>query len=129
MQHSKSHKTKYKLPKLEETFWAYFAGIVDGEGHIRLFKVRETSVGPNYGVELQIAQSKENRGREMFSLFKNKLGVGTIVVKKNRDKTNILCYSIKQRLALKEIIKKIYPYLITKKQQADTFLDFMRRTY
>ena len=132
MQINKSHKKLYTLPPLPETFWAYFAGFVDGEANIRKVLIRQTSIGPNYGLEMSIGQNRRNGGKEIFNWFQNQLKVGTIRIRKldfEKPERDMFYFDIKQRMALKVILEKIKPYSKIKTKRIQELLEYMMGTY
>ncbi len=122
MNKNKSHVKEYKCPELENWIWSYIAGVIDGEGHIRKYKVRDTSEGPNYGFEISIPQNDIR----LLEFIKDKLKVGNITLMWNK-KCNLLC--IKRRMAVLEILKKVYPFLIVKKEIAVEMISFLESAY
>lgn len=130
MQLSKSHLKPYVLPKLSNDIWAYIAGIMDGESHIRKFISNiPKSGGVNYGLEIAIAQNE--KGIDLLYQLKDWLQDGSIMYKNPPKGTNIPVYqySIRKRLAIYAILKKVRPYLIVKLKRANELITFMERTY
>lgn len=125
MQHNKSHLKPYILSNLDEPIWAYIAGIVDGEAHIRLWEVRRTTEGPNYGFEISIAQID----RRLLVKLREWLKVGYISNKSSPNKNPIYIFCIKRRLAVGKILKKIYKYLIVKQKIAGEIISHLERVY
>ena len=130
MQLNKSHPKEYNLPDLEIEFWAYLAGFIDGEGHIRKSIIRETSVGYNYLYEIQISQNRENHGQEIFEEFQKKLGIGFISTRKMEKRNkDVLYFSIRRRMAIVKILKKILPFSRVKKEKIIELLKYIEDTY
>lgn len=130
MQLSKSHAREYLLPELPEVFWAYLAGFVDGEAHIRKYVVRKTSIGFNYSFELTIAQNRENGGKEIFEWFQRELGAGTIRFRKlEKQEKDVFYFDIRHRKALIKIFPKLIPYSLVKRTRIQLLLDDMKRLY
>ena len=130
MQLSKSHTVPYTLPVLDETFWAYLAGLVDGEAHIRRYFVRKTSIGNNYGYEMCIAQNRENGGKEIFEWLQKKLGVGRIRRRKlEKPEKDVFYFTIAQRIALEAIWRKILPFTHIKTGKIKEMLNYIERVY
>jgi len=130
MQLTKSHRIAYVLPSLSETFWAYLAGFVDGEAHIRKYFVRNTSIGKNYGYEMTISQNRENGGEQIFNWIKGKLGLGTLTIRKlEKPEKDVFLLQIAQRNALYEILKKILPYSHIKRTVIQKILNDIELVY
>lgn len=118
-----SHCKSYSIPKLQPVVWGYIAGLLDGEGHIRLYPTKSERVG----VQLTITQSRKNNGEHLLSSLKKWLSIGNIG--NSRKDGYVLEYYIGQREAVYKILKKIRPMLIVKREQADRVIEYIEQNY
>ena len=126
MQQKKSHLKPSNVPLLQEWQKAYLAGIIDGEAHIRKFFVRKTSIGNNYGFEIQIAQNT----LPLLETIKEWTKEGTINKKKVPKATKQVYYwAVRKRLVIKDILKQVLPYLIVKQKVAEEILETLEKMY
>jgi len=96
------------IPELPETFWAYFAGFIDGEGSITMCQN-----GPRLIVS--------NNHRDTLEWFKNSLGgFGSITT---NGKCNNLNYGSN---AIRAILPKVIPYLRIKRKRAEILLGYLK---
>lgn len=101
---------------------AYAAGLVDGEAYlgIKKDKQRPDCQNPSYHAKIQIRMVDEGAIRFVQRLF----GGNYYKEKPNADNGRPLyCYQASDAKAQK-IIGKVLPYLIVKRVQAHTILDF-----
>lgn len=104
---------------MKEAEKAYLAGIVDGEGTVTLSKNRSNQTP---SPEVAIA----NNSLELLEWVRSRFG-GTIVSKKKRLKhhRDSYAWALRYDKAL-GFLKKIRPYLIVKKAQADLILKYYK---
>jgi len=116
----------YRFPivkKLDVAKKNYIAGFVDGEGHMSLRKYRDNRLsGP------RIYMTNTNKG--VLDFLKRIIGVGAIHL--NDGKSRLLHnskpvynYMITDYSNCESLLKKIYPYLIIKKQIAKLMLRYI----
>jgi hypothetical protein len=118
---------------MSESIWAYFAGIVDGEGHLTLFRhyKPKSKVGiSKRGYELEPHMKITNMNKRMLTEISNKVGSGTmntLIDKRRKDGIegrhtyDLRFYPNQQRI----ILPKIIPHLIQKKEMATVLLEFL----
>lgn len=99
---------------------AYFAGFFDGEGSIGIAKHKSKSCIRGYFHELFIQVSNSNHS--VILKFKQYFG-GSIIPFKAPKKLQMWRWTISTRKAFK-FLKKILPFLIVKKTQADLGIEF-----
>ncbi|MHC1636323.1 MAG: sigma factor-like helix-turn-helix DNA-binding protein [Candidatus Methanospirareceae archaeon] len=103
--------------KDKNEIFAYLAGIVDGEGSIRLHRRRRKSIG--YGLEVVVT----NTNRELIDwLYTNFKGY---IEKHEREGNHKTTYKWTVRgINAYRLLKKMLPYLIIKKPQAELGIKF-----
>jgi len=87
-------------PDLPETFWAWLAGFVDGDGTIVFEHVKMT---PNERVRLSIAQ----KDRRPLDWIRERIGTGSVLLSRTNDVHHLRFGSSASR----RIIEKLQPYL------------------
>ena len=110
---------KYDLPILDETQWAYFAGIFDGEGSIAFLTSKNGYKIPRIDIS--------NVNLELIETLQQLLKTGNIykmTLVKNRQQ----CYHfyIQQHKAIYLILSKFLPYLIVKRSKTIETLNFIK---
>lgn len=103
----------------------YIAGFFDGEGSIYINKTK--CIENRTGVRYQFFLTMNNTNREVLEKireFLGKEGIHLTVDKRNRGKyPDVYCIAAESRKAA-EILRKLRPYLIVKRRQADLALKF-----
>lgn len=112
---------------LRETEKAYLAGIIDGEGSISIGitkRIRKGVVYRNHYLRLQVTNTDS-----ALIQWLNKLGGSTAERKLRADyPTARVVYSWnKQCRQAGEVLEQVYPYLITKRKQAEAGLFFQSK--
>ena len=111
---------------LTETQKAYIAGFFDGEGCLSYYKMKSKS--SKRGWTFVGCAYMTNTHLETIIALKNMIGFGCVRKRNvysysgNRKETWNISFSPRQ---LRVLLKAIYPYLITKKQQAKIMLDYL----
>lgn len=118
-----SRKTA-SLPTDNELFWSYLAGLIDTDGSLSIRRNKATSISKNYRYSPIISLSmndisglnhiKENCSFGSFMTYKAKTCVKGIL---NR-------WTGQRREEVIEILKRIIPYLLVKKENAKILLNF-----
>lgn len=113
----------------EDVIYAYMAGIVDGEGSIIISKQKrkENRSGCRFYPLLIIT----NTNKEVLDFFVEKTGYGRVFERPEQQKPYFNSVKNCWRWAVKhtqvgEILKKLLPYLIIKKKQAENVLEFLQ---
>jgi len=116
----------------QELQYAYLAGLVDGEGCLRI--TRDLSPGikkqgyasPRYGCGITLHMVT----REPLDFFASVFPDGYLVyegVREDRPRQRpTYCWRCHNRFAVENLIGKIYKYLLVKKNQADLLLEYCR---
>jgi len=105
-----------------ETFWAYFAGIVDGEGCFQLMKNtnQRIKVGFQWRPELDIG----NRKKELLEYILRESQSGNLIKTKREGKE---FYILRFHSgSLRYIIPKLAPFLILKKEQSELLFEALK---
>lgn len=98
--------------QLSETDLAYAAGLIDGEGCIRI-NIGTTTLGQRKdGLVLSVAMTNP-----LPIHFLHKLFDGNIDYREISNKQPTWTWYVSTRLAV-EILEKLYPYMLVKKEQA-----------
>lgn len=103
---------------------AYLAGIIDGEGSIGFRKVKvKKCIG---GISLQPRLRISMCDKELIYWLKNSFGGGLHTRRRLENSfKDSYCWSVYGN-KMREIIKKIYPYLRTKKKHAEIVMKFWK---
>ena len=107
----------------QQTALAYIAGIIDGEGCLRIVKAmpyREDMVNPSYSPSIQVGM----KNREVLEFCKQYFG-GSIY--KERTRYWVYRWRINSKRQVINCLKKILPWLIVKKEEAEVLLDFCKK--
>ncbi len=113
---------------MEDTFYAYMAGIVDGEGSIFISKQKrkENRVGYRFYPILVIT----NTHKGVLDYFVEKTGLGKVFERKEQEKPYFKTAKVAYRWDIKHtqvgtLLKKLLPYLVIKRKQAENVLAFL----
>lgn len=102
---------------------AYIAGIIDGEGCIHINK-RKQKLGRNddFAIEITIV----NTSKKLMEWLWDKLG-GYLNFRKSKNSKWKGCYRLRvSRLQAEILLKRLLPYLIAKKSQAEIVLELRK---
>jgi hypothetical protein len=109
---------------MKDSFIAYTAGILDGEGSIQINPAKNTNGIRYWGLTIQIASTNKNLIKKLKKVWK----MGWITKwkpngsRKNRNSYNWRIYSTQATF----LLNKILPYLIIKKEHAKLALEFQK---
>jgi len=104
---------------------AYIAGIVDGEGCIRVNKTdKETRKNPSYNINCHIV----NTNKEVLEYIQSIIYCGKIFIHPKLGKRKILYKLSIDSCNIQDFIKTIYPYLRIKRKQAEIAFRFFNLT-
>ena len=110
-------KPTKKINGLPETFWAYLAGFIDGDGSFKLAlnKPRHPHLRPQFIPSIIIGQNDLG----VLNYIKEKVGAGFTYTQKanKRRKNDKSCLKFSQRVAYL-VLPHILPYLLIKKEKA-----------
>jgi len=114
-----------KINQLTETEAAYIAGIIDGEGTIRMTKCYSASGDRKlrYRVYVQVAVSTS---MEIVEWLVSKLDASmtTLNRKKKSDKHRLAFAVYVSEVKGEALLRRVLPYLVIKKRQAELFLRY-----
>ena len=96
---------------LDNEFWAYFAGFLDGDGCITAMaeKSKTNKLGARVRVRLSFAQHR--RHRKVLDQLRAKINEGQVSEYEHNEMAE---YVIRDQDIIKDILGKIQPYLIVK---------------
>jgi hypothetical protein len=117
---------------IEDTFYAFIAGLVEGEGNIGIYKCKQ-SKKPNNDKEAYFYTAYRlnisNTSNILLEYVKTKLGYGYI--SNMQSKPNCLQqYQLRfNQKEQKELYPHIIPFLISKKEKAEQSYNFVKEGY
>lgn len=113
----------HKIENMSEIEVAYFAGLLDGEGCVRVGAFKNSNGIINYRAYMVIAMTDE---APITWLVEN-MGGGKYVDKKLRHGNSKICFSwtLNARLGA-ALLERALPYLLVKKKQAENFIAFTK---
>ncbi len=115
-----------KVSDLDESFYAYLAGLIDGEGYLSIIKSLDNRYKKGYWTMAVLDITNTNE--DLMILLKNSLGYGRLYHQKNNSNFS-KHYELKEIYHLKfyprnlrMLLPKVIPYLIIKKEKAENIL-------
>jgi len=109
--------------KLDKSFWSYLAGFIDGDGSlfVRIIPVKSDI---NYKIIISIGLYQHKK----YIFFLNKIWQifnksGNLRIRPNSDMADLV---ISNKILIKQILTRLYPYLILKKPQAKLLLKIIK---
>lgn len=107
----------------EATLYAYLAGIIDGEGTIRIGACKPNKKNPNWNVRYYAAISIGMVEKKVIEKLQQAFG-SNIWIECVPNRKTIYRWGTSGTKNMIDIIKKLIPYLIVKKEQAKLILQF-----
>lgn len=107
----------------QTALYAYLAGIIDGEGTIRIGKAGNFKNNPNYQSRHYASISLGMVNKEVLELFHKKFGA-KVRLERVPSKRNMWRWGTSGNKIVPKILKKLLPYLIVKHKQAELVLMF-----
>ena len=109
----------------EATLYAYLAGIIDGEGTIRIGATKPNSKNPHWNIRYYAAISVGMSEKKVIEKFEQTFGTNTnIYIECVPNRKKIYRWGTSGTQNMIDIITKLLPYLIAKKEQAKLVLKF-----
>lgn len=105
----------------ENSFWAWFAGFWEGEGHFRVNYLKN----PRW---LKVEFAVSNTNPEPIRLVHEKLGVGHIGVEKSKNHSNWkpkYRWGVCRRHDVLNVVRRILPFLTFRKNEVEEKLNFL----
>lgn len=114
------------MKNLTDTEAAYIAGIIDGEGSIRIQKRNYISCGKEQ-ITFVVQINVTNNNIDVLEFLKEKTGVGNVYIHTHPSENHRICYrfTISARIA-HDLLKQIYPYMIIKKKHTEIAINYLR---
>lgn len=110
-----------------KTDLAWCAGIFDGEGCVSIGFVRPTPTNGLKNLNYRLAVKVTMGCKKTVLLFRRRIGFGTIQNHvASSDKVNASTSWVAMSRLAEHAIVRMYPFLVTKKAEADIALRFMR---
>jgi len=108
----------------QAVLYAYFAGLFDGEGTIRINKVStiKDCLNPRYAPAISIGMSDEKIMNLFAETFGGKLRIECVLNRKVMYR-----WGTSGRKIVPQVIRKLLPYLQVKKEQANLVIDFCEK--
>lgn len=109
--------------------WAYFAGLIDGEGSFVIAKTSVEKIAKSSGSKTPKYLAYFCIGmvdREPLDKIIELIGCGKVYEERVPNRRSIFRIRFGGRLKLMPFIENLLPYLIVKKKQAETVLDFCK---
>ena len=102
------------LPDLPETFWAYLAAFIDGEGSVSMCQ---------NGPRLIIS----NTDLSVLEWIKNSLGAGYIQVLQRKGRLSVKpCYNLTfGSNPIRTILPRVIPYMRIKRRRAELLIEYL----
>jgi hypothetical protein len=114
---------------MEETDWAYFAGMIDGEGHLGLFRhYKHNGSVSKRGYEIEPKLNITNMNKQNLIVMQETIKLGNLITCVYRRKGIDPFEGYELRFSVNEqrkIYPKIIPYLIQKKEVAEIILKLL----
>jgi hypothetical protein len=105
-----------------ETFWAYLAGILDGEGHISLYQAKNKKCTSGYRWSYTVCITNTNK--QLIESIQSDLELGHMTERKQKNPNHHSLFRIDfTRKDLDIIFPKVLPYLRAKKERAALLLE------
>lgn len=110
----------------EAVLLSYLAGIIDGEGTIRIGKNMPVNPklkykNPKYSAHIGLGMVDDR----IPLLFEKTFGAKVRIERVTRKNTrNVYRWGTSGRIGVRNILEKLYPYLILKKEQARLVMEF-----
>lgn len=112
-----------KCRKLSQTERAWLAGVIDGEGSIFISLAANPAYRRGFFYRPQLLVS--NSDRQFLIRISEVIGEGTVHrAKKGDDRTRTRWEYVATAGVLRTVLPQILPYLIVKREQAKTMLDY-----
>ena len=107
----------------EVALCAYLAGIIDGEGTIRIggAKCNEKNRNTRYYASISVGMTDKAVIQLLVETFGSKMRIERVRIPNRKD---VYRWGTSGNIAVPRIIEKLLPYLIIKKQQAELVLQF-----
>jgi hypothetical protein len=111
---------------IPETTWAYFSGMLDGEGHVSIIRHKKPNPSKR-GYEIETMMNLSGMDIESISQLQRLIGYGKIVLVKHKRQCGIITVAY-LRFSVSEqrlIIPKVLPYLMQKKERLEIIKSFL----
>lgn len=109
----------------DERFWIYLAGIIDGEGTIGIYGNKRPDSRPALRPSISISNTDERLIDAIMTTLPNSIYLSRAKSRKEKHHKFQLNIRIENYFSVLYVLKKIIPYLIIKKKQAEIMLKFV----
>lgn len=111
----------------EAALYAYLAGIIDGEGCLRVSKsAARTDLrqkNPVYGIQITVGMGC----LKICQLLQDTFGGSIYTERVQQGRKTIHRWRVTSKRGAAAVLKKVMPYLIEKREQAECLLEYCRR--
>lgn len=109
--------SKYEILDMDETTSAYVAGLFDGDGSIGVYKIKNKE-------RCCVASMIGTASQDFAEHIEKITGLKSYRVKRKKDK---FYYQVtaSSKLRVAEFLRKVLPYLVLKRRQAELFLNWV----
>lgn len=107
----------------QAVLYAYLAGIIDGEGTIRIDKTdysQKRMRSPQYLAQICIGMND----KQVLDLLKETFGGGNVREERVPDRRSVWRWAATGRFRVPPILRMLLPYLKTKRRHAEIVIDF-----
>lgn len=112
---------------IEETFWAWLAGLIDGEGYINLHKTKNPRCKTGYAWKSLVVIT--NNHKPVLEFIQQKIETGALYTRpyKKREKEYNPTYDLRfYGNTIRVLIPKLLPYLQVKRERAILLLEALK---
>lgn len=107
----------------EAVYLSYLAGIMDGEGTIRIGSAKPNGKSKQ-NIKYYSAVSVGNTNKEVLEMFVNKFGSKVREDKRVPNRKRMYRWGTSGNITVPKILKQLLPYLVIKKEQAKIVIEF-----
>jgi hypothetical protein len=132
MSHANSQLYLPNIKDVTETTWAYFAGLIDGEGHINIYRnSSQTKIHYKDGWRRDYILNITNNSTELLEIVQKKINLGQVKsyyynshsTKQYKAFTSFLRFDAN---SIRVILPKVLPYLVLKREMAEIMLKSLK---
>ncbi len=96
---------------VKESFWAYVAGFLDGDGCIAIRMEKSKTCKLGYRVRVRISFTQHKKRRKVLDYLLNVISSGTVA---EYQHNNMAEYVIRDQQVVEELLDHLEPYIVVK---------------